>query len=98
MKLCQKPRDCNRQSEVKKRLHTVLRCLHLALQTYHRHLPFSGGHVFPSPVFKIVDLFKEVSKQSKTLGFQQESENLKEDASRLFNAAKAFERKFQGMD
>ena len=95
VKLSKKPRDPARQNDVRTRLHTVLRCLHLAIQSFHKHLPYSGGHVFGPPVYKIVELFKEVSKQSKTIGYETEASDMKEDANKLFNAAKAFEMKFK---
>ena len=95
VKLSKKPRDLTRQNDVRTKLHTVLRCLHLALQSFHRHLPYSGGHVFGPPVYKIIELFKEVAKQSKTIGYETEASDMKEDAIKLFNAAKAFEMKFK---
>ena len=57
-------------------------------------MPYSGGHVFPGAVFKLIDLFKGVAKQSATVGYDQESKELDENSLQLFNAAKAFERKF----
>ena len=72
VKLCKKPGDRTCQNEVRTKHYTVIKCLHLTIISSHSHLPYSKGHIFGPPVYKIVESFKEVFLQSKTNIFETE--------------------------
>ena len=72
VKLCKKPRDPTCQNEVRTKHYTVIKCLYFAIPSFHSHLSYSKGHSFGPPVYEIVESFKEVSLQSKTIIFETE--------------------------
>lgn len=87
-----KSKDVTRRAELSKRFHAVLRCTYLILQAYLHHLPLSGGHVYPTSLFTFIDIVQNFIKGSR--GLSCDLSQLSQDIERLFNAAKAFERKF----
>lgn len=94
VKFGQKPHDVARKVEVNQRLHTVLRNFHLILIAYLKHLPLSGGHVYPSSLFKAIEIMRRLTKSARSLGYDDQCSSLAYDLERLSNAAKTFERKF----
>ena len=72
-----------------------MRCINLILQSYLKHLPLSGGHVYPPVLFKFISICDSFVKNSKiSTNLIEDLENLKEDSERLSTAAKSFEKKF----
>ena len=88
-----KPKESKRQSDTSQRLHSVLRCIYLILQSYLKHLPLSGGHVYPKALFNFTDMCASLAKSANCLGLHVECKSLSEDNQRLINAAKTFEQK-----
>ena len=95
MKFSVKPKEPRRKFEVSKKLHSVLRCIYLVLQSYLKHLPLSGGQVFPKSLFNFTDMCESFANAANSLGLMTECESLREDSQRLVNAAESFKRKFE---
>lgn len=93
VKFSMKPKESKRQSDTSQRLHSVLRCIYLILQSYLKHLPLSGGHVYPKALFNFTDMCASLAKSANCLGLHVECKSLSEDNQRLINAAKTFEQK-----
>ena len=90
-----KPNESKRQVEVSKKLHSVLRCIHLVLQSYLKHLPLSGGQVFPKSLFYFTNMCRSFADSANSLGLTKECSNLREDTERLVKTAETFKRKFE---
>ena len=93
VKFSMKPNESKRQSDTSQRLHSVLRCTFLILQSYLKHLPLSGGHVYPKALFNFTDMCASLAKSANCLGLHAECKSLSEDNQRLVKAAKTFEEK-----
>ena len=95
LKFRSKPNESGQKYQVSSKLHAVLPCIYLVMQSYLKHLPLSGGHVYPKALFTFTDMCQGLAHSAKSLGLVKECQCVLEDSRRLVSAAQAFKCKFE---